>query len=94
MMTASVSNLVHVAVEAALEAGREIMKIYESGDFDVQLKGDDSPLTRADVASHRAIVKHLESTGIPVLSEEGRRSRRAHCERQSRLGCRALACRR
>ena len=29
-------------------------------------------LTRADVASHHAIMAHLESTGIPVLSEEGR----------------------
>jgi 3'(2'), 5'-bisphosphate nucleotidase len=65
-------DLLHLAVEAALEAGREIMEIYESGDFDVQVKGDESPLTRADVASHRAIVKRLEPTGIPVLSEEGR----------------------
>lgn len=65
-------DLLHLAVSAALEAGREIMEIYESGDFDVQVKGDESPLTRADVASHRAIVKRLKPTGIPVLSEEGR----------------------
>ena len=65
-------NLLNLAVEAALDAGRQIMEIYASGDFNVELKGDDSPLTRADVASHRAIMAHLESTGIPVLSEEGR----------------------
>ena len=71
-MPTSHLNLLHLAVEAALAAGIEIMEIYESGEFDVQLKGDESPLTRADVASHRAIVQRLESTGIPVLSEEGR----------------------
>lgn len=60
------------AVEAAVEAGRAILEIYHSGDFDVTVKGDDSPLTRADVASHEVIMKYLANTGIPVLSEEGR----------------------
>lgn len=61
-----------VAVEAALDAGKAIMEIYESGDFDVTLKGDDSPLTRADLAAHEVIMTHLMATEIPVLSEEGR----------------------
>ena len=61
-----------VAVLAALEAGSAIMEIYESGDFDVTVKGDNSPLTRADVASHEVIMKHLNTTGFPVLSEEGK----------------------
>ena len=61
-----------VAVTAAFEAGLAILEIYHSGDFDVTLKGDDSPLTRADVASHDVIMRHLMETGIPVLSEEGR----------------------
>lgn len=60
------------AVTAAFEAGRAILEIYHSGDFDVTIKGDDSPLTRADVASHEVIMRHLIPTGIPVLSEEGR----------------------
>lgn len=62
----------NVAVNAAIEAGKAILEIYHSGDFDVSIKGDDSPLTRADLASHDVIMKHLLSTGIPVLSEEGR----------------------
>ncbi len=61
-----------VAVLAALEAGSAIMEIYESGDFDVTVKGDNSPLTRADLASHEVIMKHLNATGFPVLSEEGK----------------------
>jgi len=62
----------NTAVNAAIEAGQAILEIYHSGDFDVTVKGDDSPLTRADVASHDVIMRHLIPTGIPVLSEEGR----------------------
>lgn len=65
-------SLRNKAIEAAVEAGRAILEIYHSGDFDVTVKGDDSPLTRADVASHEVIMKYLANTGIPVLSEEGR----------------------
>ena len=60
------------AILAALEAGKEILKIYHSGDFDIEIKGDNSPLTKADTASHRVIVRYLNKTEIPVLSEEGR----------------------
>ncbi|AKG03794.1 3'(2'),5'-bisphosphate nucleotidase [Salimicrobium jeotgali] len=61
------------AVAAALKAGQEIMKIYESEDFDVETKEDDSPLTRADRAAHGIIVKKLEEgeDSLPILSEEG-----------------------
>lgn len=65
-------SLRNTAIEAAVEAGKAILEIYHSGDFDVSLKGDDSPLTRADLASHEVIMQHLIGTGIPVLSEEGR----------------------
>ena len=64
--------LLNRAVEAAVAAGAAILEVYESGDFDVSIKGDDSPLTRADVASHEVIAAALVDTGIPVLSEEGR----------------------
>ena len=60
------------AILAALEAGKEILKIYHSGDFDIEIKGDNSPLTKADTASHRVIMRYLNKTEIPVLSEEGR----------------------
>jgi 3'(2'), 5'-bisphosphate nucleotidase len=61
-----------IAITAALEAGIEIMKIYETEDFSVEFKKDDSPLTKADIASNECIMKYLEKTGIPVLSEEGK----------------------
>ena len=61
-----------IAIEAALEAGKVILDIYHSDDFEVELKGDDSPLTKADIASHNVIMSHLKATHIPVLSEEGK----------------------
>ena len=65
-------NLLNTAVIAALEASKAILEIYHSGAFDIELKGDNSPLTRADTASHDVIMTYLEATDIPVLSEEGR----------------------
>ena len=65
------SNL-KTAIEAALEAGKVILEIYNSGDFDIEIKGDNSPLTKADKASHYLIMSYLTKTDIPVLSEEGR----------------------
>ena len=66
------NQLLHTAIIAALQAGKSILEIYHSGEFDIEMKGDNSPLTRADTASHNVIMSYLEATGIPVLSEEGR----------------------
>ena len=65
-------NLLNTAIIAALEASKAILDIYHSGAFDIEIKGDNSPLTKADTASHNVIMSYLETTGIPVLSEEGR----------------------
>lgn len=62
---------VSAAIEAALAAGREILAVYE-GPIAVDLKDDRSPLTEADRRAHQAIAAALASTGLPVLSEEGR----------------------
>ncbi len=71
-MNINLELLLKIAIEASLEAGDSIMAIYESDDFDVTTKGDDSPLTRADLSSHNIIKQHLEKTEIPILSEEGK----------------------
>ncbi|MEQ9423488.1 MAG: 3'(2'),5'-bisphosphate nucleotidase CysQ [Cyclobacteriaceae bacterium] len=60
------------AKKAALEAGAKILEIYGTDDFNIELKGDDSPLTIADQKAHEIICQHLESTRIPILSEEGK----------------------
>ena len=58
-------------VNLAKKAGQEVLAIYEK-DFAVSNKDDASPLTEADLASHRCIVKGLAelTPDIPVLSEE------------------------
>ncbi|MCD8285525.1 MAG: 3'(2'),5'-bisphosphate nucleotidase CysQ [Prevotellaceae bacterium] len=63
-----------IAIRAALEAGGEIMRVYEGGEsgFGVTLKADSSPLTLADKAAHSCISRHLTPTLLPILSEEGR----------------------
>ena len=70
-LTAS-QHLLFTAITAALEAGKVILDIYHSDNFEIELKGDNSPLTKADVASHNVIMSHLSATNIPVLSEEGK----------------------
>jgi 3'(2'), 5'-bisphosphate nucleotidase len=66
------TGLTHSAKNAAIAAGAEILAVYHTADMEVEYKKDDSPLTLADKAAHTAIVPHLESTGYPILSEEGR----------------------
>ncbi len=60
------------ALAAAIEAGHAILDVYRSSDFKVEEKADKSPLTLADKHSHETIVRRLEETDIPVLSEEGK----------------------
>lgn len=65
--------MILIAVNATLEAGRDIMGIYRQGQeaYGVVTKSDSSPLTAADTAGHDRIMSRLAITGIPVLSEEG-----------------------
>ena len=55
---------------AAKEAGKLILN-YFGASISFQKKSDGSPLTMADQESHRIITTALQSTGIPVVSEEG-----------------------
>ena len=57
---------------ASIEAGQAILEIYNTADFGVEMKSNNSPLTLADQAAHNVIVKHLSKTPYPILSEEGK----------------------
>lgn len=63
--------LLEIAIIAAIEAGEKILSVYNSDDFGIESKADESPLTKADLLAHQCIMSHLEKTNIPVLSEEG-----------------------
>jgi 3'(2'), 5'-bisphosphate nucleotidase len=58
-------------VGIARQAGRAILDIY-AREFDVTVKADKSPLTQADLASHRVICDALAELDpeTPVMSEE------------------------
>jgi len=65
------NQLLELAIEAAIAAGERTLKFYHE-DLEIVVKDDNSPLTRADLESNQAIIKYLEDTGIPILSEENR----------------------
>jgi 3'(2'), 5'-bisphosphate nucleotidase len=55
----------------AREAGRAILKVYESG-FTVEVKSDNSPVTEADTAAEAIILRGLRrlTPDIPIVAEE------------------------
>jgi 3'(2'), 5'-bisphosphate nucleotidase len=66
----------HIDIEALIQlaeqAGQAILQVYRQDDFDLAIKQDKSPLTAADMASHRVILEGLQrlTPQLPVLSEE------------------------
>ncbi len=70
-MTMNPIELARECAAIARVAGRAIMQIY-AGEFAVEHKDDQSPLTAADLAAHHAIVDGLSALTprLPVLSEE------------------------
>ena len=64
-------ELVTELVALTEAAGAAILEIYQT-DFDVETKSDESPLTQADLASHRTIEAGLSklTPDIPLFSEE------------------------
>lgn len=65
-------NLLTTAINAAVRAGKLILDVYTSDEFQVNLKSDKTPLTLADRLAHTEILDSLTKTRIPTLSEEGR----------------------
>ena len=55
-----------------VNAGKEILKIYNQKEFNIHIKEDDSPVTLADISSDNIIKSGLAeiTPAIPVFSEE------------------------
>jgi 3'(2'), 5'-bisphosphate nucleotidase len=66
------SKLTDVMRELALIAGDRIMEIYNSDDFEVKSKSDDSPVTEADEAADKIISDGLRAAfpGVTLVTEE------------------------
>mmetsp|Transcript_13317 Transcript_13317/g.20793 ORF Transcript_13317/g.20793 Transcript_13317/m.20793 type:complete len:355 (-) Transcript_13317:190-1254(-) len=61
--------------EIAVAAGEAIMEIYKNEkDWDAKLKGDNTPLTAADLAANKIICDSLTAKypDIPIISEENK----------------------
>jgi 3'(2'), 5'-bisphosphate nucleotidase len=56
----------------AIEAGREIMEIYDNNNIEVKFKNDESPVTHADEVADRLIFFGLREAfpNIPIVTEE------------------------
>lgn len=67
----ALTDLIPEINNIAREAASRILEVYES-DFAIEHKDDKSPLTAADMASHKTICSKLAelTPDIPVLSEE------------------------
>ena len=66
-----IKNLIDPVVALSIEAGKAILAVYDT-DFDVEKKADKSPLTKADMASNRCILRGLAALTpeVPIITEE------------------------
>jgi 3'(2'), 5'-bisphosphate nucleotidase len=68
----NLNQLVYQVIDIARLASIEILKVYNSPDFGIQSKKDESPMTAADLASNHVITEGLAQLDFkcPILSEE------------------------
>ena len=73
MQQVELRNLAEKALAAAQAGARVLMAHLNARNEDlvIRAKRDGSPVSAADLASHSAILEHLGSSDIPVISEEG-----------------------
>lgn len=59
-------------LELMWEASDAILAVYDSSDLGIATKGDQSPVTKADLAAHQVLVAGLSALtpDIPIVSEE------------------------
>ena len=60
MKIESIDINVNKVVNIAIDAGKEILRIYQQDSFNQQSKLDKSPLTEADIAAHNLITRQLK----------------------------------
>lgn len=66
------SALLKYVIEIGKNAAKEIIKIYDNGKYQIDIKTDDSPVTNADIASNEIICDGLLKldSSITIISEE------------------------
>ncbi|OAN19221.1 3'(2'),5'-bisphosphate nucleotidase CysQ [Photobacterium jeanii] len=66
------ASRIPAVIEIARAAGQVILDIYQRGQFEKQVKQDNTPVTSADLAAHKLVMERLSelTPDIPILSEE------------------------
>jgi len=69
-------ELMNALKQLMWKAGDAILEVYNSDDFGTEVKGDNSPVTKADLAAHYVLVDGLAqlTPDIAVVSEEDKDS--------------------
>ena len=68
----NLEKLVTVMRQLSLEAGDKIMEVYNSPDFEIKTKSDESPVTEADEAADAIIAAGLRAAfpDVALVTEE------------------------
>lgn len=69
MNLSDIHSFIPIVLKACVEASEAIMQVYNT-DFDLSIKSDGSPVTKADLLSNEILKKALEHTRIPAIMEE------------------------
>ena len=69
MYNSEIISLFNAALAGVIKA-KEIILDYYQTDFEVDYKNDNTPVTIADKLADNAIREALESTNLPIISEE------------------------
>jgi 3'(2'), 5'-bisphosphate nucleotidase len=63
--------VIQKVIDIAEKASIEIINIYNTGNFNIEIKNDESPVTSADLVANRIIIDELNKiSNYPVLTEE------------------------
>ena len=65
-------TMIKQLIDLVWKVSDAILEIYHSGELKTEVKEDQSPVTRADLAAHRALVNGLSqlTPKIPSVSED------------------------
>ena len=63
--------MIQQVIDIAKKASSAILEIYNNGNIDIELKDDNSPVTKADLISNEIIIEGLkEISDFPIFTEE------------------------
>ncbi len=63
--------MIEQVIEIVKKASKEIIKIYQRENFDIENKDDNSPVTKADLIANKIIIEGLNKISeYPVVTEE------------------------